>query len=503
MPSNERSIPSVSRVHSVFNNEHVSLLERLRRWPFLEPDCTQRRAGLDQWRQQVSQRRADGAPRRVLFVHGQLPGETGSGVYLQQIAAEAIRRGIDLYLLSAGYHPLNSKDIPNVPVERIFTCLFTPPGQVPLPGAVKTPISGMSVVMPYPVLAFRDRTDEELLDWLMVFGRHIETLVAQLQPDVIHVDHLWFLNGLARLVAPWIPLVASCHGTAFKLILDAPRFGELVAPCVASADHVCAISPQTLRECIETFGVPEDCITIEGYGFEPELFHYRSVDRGAALKNAFDVDLQIDGLLAVAVGKFVDWKGFKELALAIGHLRQKGVPITGIIVGEGDRESRSDLEYFIHQHGLADYLLLPGKVERSLLPDIYRAADIYILPSHVEPYGMVLMEALACGSPAVCAMAGGPPSFVPAALREESLVIMVDAVQMTADGHAVAEDRTPYALRLAQGMEAVLFKKILPLQRQRIAEAMLPLSWGRLVDNLGVIYDRLITKALSAEHLSP
>ena len=486
------SIPPVSKV---FQDKKITLLDRLRHWPKYEQSRDERASEISRWVEEVTQRHVQGGPRRVLFVHGQLPGETGSGVYMQQIVKESIRRGIDMYVLSAGYKPLDATDIQGVPDERIFTCLFTPAGQEPLEGAVKTPISGMSVVMPYPVLAYRDRTEDELRDWLTVFGSRIAELVRRLQPDVIHVDHLWFLNGLARLVAPWIPLVASAHGTAYKLIIDTPRFRELVVPCVSSADHVCAISPESVRECQEMFEIPEDRITIEGYGYEPELFNYRAVDRQKAIKNAIHIEIESQHL-AISVGKFVDWKGFKELTTAIGHLRQRGYDIAGIIVGEGDSESRLDLEACIAAKEMTDHVLLPGKVDRTTLPDIYRAADVYVLPSHIEPYGLVLMEALACGAPAVSGDVGGPPSYVPQSLRDEKLAVLIDPIKLAPGGEALPEHREAYAIRLADGMESILKKKIEPVDRIRVARAMRSLSWSRLVESLNNIYDMLLTKAL-------
>ena len=144
------SLPPTS---NVFSNHKINLLDRLRAWPRYELTSDDRSLERDHWLSAVKNRNDRGASARVLFVYGQLPGETGSGVYLQQIAAESVRQGLDLYLLSAGYHPLDSRDIPGVPAERIFTCLFTPEGKTPQTDAVKTPISGMSVVMPYPVLA--------------------------------------------------------------------------------------------------------------------------------------------------------------------------------------------------------------------------------------------------------------------------------------------------------------------------------------------------------------
>ena len=84
--------------------------------------------------------------------------------------------------------------------------------------------------------------------------------------------------------APWIPLVAAAHGTANKLIIDAPRLRELMVPCVSSVDHVCAISPESVQECQEIFEIPQECIAIEGYGYEPEFFNYKAVDRFRVLK---------------------------------------------------------------------------------------------------------------------------------------------------------------------------------------------------------------------------
>ena len=481
-------IPPVS---DYYDAEKIDLIERLRKWPKYEKRWDDRSAEMDRWATAVSKRRNRGKPRRILFVHGQLPGETGSGVYLQQIAKESIRKGIDMYLLSAGYKALDESDINGVQNERIFTCLFTPAGKRPPEGAVKTPISGMSVVMPYPVIAYRDRTKSELLDFLTVFGNRVSELVWRLQPDVIHVNHLWFLNGLARLVAPWIPLVASAHGTANKLIVDTPRLRELVVPCVSSADHVCAISPDSVRECMEMFEIPRSRISIEGYGYEPELFNYNSVDRRNVIRDTLRVDPGSCSHLVVSVGKFVDWKGFKEFSAAIGILRERGRDVMGIIVGEGDSDSRSELEDFIAAKGLTDFVLLPGKVDRHLLPDIYRSGDLYVLPSHIEPYGLVLMEALACGSPAVAGNVGGPPHYIPKELRDDGLAVLVDPIELTLAGEAMPEDRARYAGRLADGMETILRKKIAEEDRIRIADAMKTLSWGRLVDSLSKIYERL------------
>lgn len=487
-------LPPVSKI---FRNDKITLIDRLRKWPLYEQSSDERSLEIEHWLSEVRQRESRCKPIRVLFVHGQLPGETGSGVYTQQITAEAIRQGIDLYVLSAAYHPLTSSDIPCVPDERIFTCLFTHKGKTPQKGAVNTPISGMSLVMPYPVISYRSRTEAELIDLLTIFGNNIAKLVFRLNPNVIHVNHLWFLSGLARLAAPWIPVVASAHGTANKLILDAPHFRELIVPCVSSADHVCAISSESILECKDIFEIKKDCISLEGYGFEPELFYFKQVDRFKIIKETMNHNFESIDYLAVAVGKFVDWKGLKEFTMAISQLRKWGYKIGGVIVGEGDPESRLDLETFIKENGLRDHILLPGKVNRDRLPGIYRAADVFVLSSHTEPYGLVLLEALACGTPAVFGNVGGPPFFVPQKLKDEGLAVPVDPIKLTKQGDALPEDRGVYAIKLAGGMKTILDKKIDFNDRIRIADSMKSLRWDRLVESLLKIYRRLSKTSMS------
>jgi len=233
-----------------------TVLDRLADWPASAPEEEEFKAGRTAWLRAVMQRRSRGMPRRVLFCHTQLPGETGSGVYLQEITAGAARRGIEMIVLCGGYHRLGPEDFPGIQAGHIHTCRFTPPGGDPAEADISFEIPGMSVVMPYPNRPFRDLTGAQLHEYTSVWAQKVKDLAADLQPDVIHVDHLWFLTGMARLAAPWIPVCVSAHGTANKLLLDKPRFARWILPSVQTADHVCAISPESMAECKTRFGIP-------------------------------------------------------------------------------------------------------------------------------------------------------------------------------------------------------------------------------------------------------
>ena len=166
-------------------------------------------------------------------------------------------------------------------------------------------------------------------------------------------------------------------------------------------------------------------------------------------------------------------------------------------MGEGDRQSRADLEAFITGEGLAGHVRLPGKVARTVLPDIYRAAHVYVMPSHVEPFGLVLMEALACGTPSVSANVGGPPHYVPRVLRDKGLAVLVDPIALTPEGEVPSGARAAYAGNLAAGMETILRQNLGIKERMMIADAMKHLRWDGLVKNLSQIYDRVFGNALA------
>ena len=78
---------------------------------------------------------------------------------------------------------------------------------------------------------------------------------------------------------------------------------------------------------------------------------------------------------------------------------------TYLIAGEGDDGPR--LAAIAQECGVSDQVRFLGHVSRETLPDLYRAAQLFLLPSTGEGFGIVLLEAMACGTPALCLARGG------------------------------------------------------------------------------------------------
>jgi phosphatidylinositol alpha-1,6-mannosyltransferase len=102
------------------------------------------------------------------------------------------------------------------------------------------------------------------------------------------------------------------------------------------------------------------------------------------------------------------YKGQDRVIAALPHLiGPGGRKITYLVAGIGDDRSR--LERLAAECCVAERVGFLGKVPFDALPDLYRAADLFVLPSIGEGFGIVFLEAMACGTPAIGVEAGGAP----------------------------------------------------------------------------------------------
>ena len=196
------------------------------------------------------------------------------------------------------------------------------------------------------------------------------------------------------------PIVALCHHPlALEAGLDEARKAQLQLSehnALARARHVIVTSPMTARILREDFGVAEDRIMVAEPG----------TDRAVRAKGT----LTPPHLLAV--GAIVPRKGYDVLIRAMASLADK--PWTLSIVGPA-REAvlLEQLHAQIAGAGLGERIKLLGARSETELDEIYSSADIFVMPSLFEGYGMVLGEAMARGLPIVCTTGGAAAETAP------------------------------------------------------------------------------------------
>ena len=157
-------------------------------------------------------------------------------------------------------------------------------------------------------------------------------------------------------------------------------------------------------------------------------------------------------LKVLSVGRLVPDKGQLLLLEALAALRHRGVAVTLTLVGDGP--DRAALAEAVRRLGIEDGVVLAGAVDQERLPELYRAADVFCLPSFAEGLPVVLMEAMAFGLPVVATRIAGVSELVDDGVS--GAVVAAGRVDLLADALArLAADPELRAQWAQEGMRRV------------------------------------------------
>lgn len=177
--------------------------------------------------------------------------------------------------------------------------------------------------------------------------------------------------------------------------------------CLETADRVVATSPQEqkhLRILVSPTGQMEmiPCGT--------DIQKFGGIQRWAAREK---LGIAPDTKMIFYVGRFDKRKGIETLVKAVSQSRFRGEGKLKLVIGGGSRPGyidgmeRDRIASIVEELGLQDITFFPGSLEHSILPYYYSAADVCVVPSHYEPFGLVAIEAMASQTPVVASDVGG------------------------------------------------------------------------------------------------
>ena len=244
------------------------------------------------------------------------------------------------------------------------------------------------------------------------------------RPDVIHA-HVFEAGFPAVLLGRHLgcPVVVSEHFTAFQRGLVRGSDRLVARACFRHADLVCPVS-EDLRRQLEKVE-PRGRYRVIPNVVDTDVFHPAEPSSPRAAGSP---------LRLLNVAALAEKKRHSDLLEALARLRRKGMAAELEIVGDG--ELRPALESMAERLGLADAVRFLGSRPPHEVADRMRAADVFVLPSRFENLPVVLLEAMACGLPAVATAVGGVPEVVDDAAG--ALVTPGDVAALAAGIEAVA-----------------------------------------------------------------
>jgi len=266
-----------------------------------------------------------------------------------------------------------------------------------------------------------------------------------------------------------IPMIASTRLAVEKALLE-------------TADRVVATSPQEqdhMRALVSTKG------NIDIIPCGTDIRRFGAINKQKA-RSVLGIDP--DALMVFYVGRFDPRKGIETLVRAVGQSQLRGNKNLKLVIGGGSRPGQSDgkerdrIEGIVAELGMSDITTFPGRLGDDILPAYYAAADVCVVPSHYEPFGLVAIEAMASGTPVVASDVGGLQFTV---VPEETGLL------------APAQDEAAFAAAIDRILANPEWRNQLGSKaRMRVEDKF---SWDGVAHQLSDLYTKLLAEPAKAE----
>ncbi len=387
----------------------------------------------------------------------------GMNVYVRELSRELAARGHEVDIFTRSQDPAVPHEVPGLEIgARVCH----------VPAGPEAPYN-----------------KHRLYDYLPEFTRGVQEIMEKdhARYDVYHA-HYWLSGWVARELQKFqpAPIVQMFHtlGAMKNQVAIGKSDRELDRRLVVErelmhdADRIVAATPRDRQQMMNLYGATGENITIIPPGVDTRLFHPIEVDdRKAYFKDDHTV---------LFVGRIDPVKGidtwFRAMALVVEENPSlRGRICVCLIGGDADDEEPDEetarLQALKDELGIGDLVTFLGKRAQESLPYYYASADVVVMPSRYESFGMVALEAMACGTPVVASDVGGL-SFV---VRDGETGYLVPEGDARAMADCLGKLLREPELRAKLGRHGI-----------EVARAY---AWTRIADQIQVLYSNATRQA--------
>lgn len=227
----------------------------------------------------------------------------------------------------------------------------------------------------------------------------LSKLIRRYNPDVVHshMVHANIIMRIVRVMNPMTKLISTAHNSneGGKLRMLAYRLTHHLSDTSTNVSQEATVAFEVMK------AVPVDGMKTVYNGIDLNRFTY---DSNAKTELAEELNITDDYKIILAIGRFSKQKDYPNLLNAIQLFKDESeTPFKLLIAGDG--ELRSSIEILLDELDIKDEVILLGR--RNDIPKLMSAADLFVLSSKYEGFGLVVAEAMACECLVVATDCGG------------------------------------------------------------------------------------------------
>lgn len=218
---------------------------------------------------------------------------------------------------------------------------------------------------------------------------------------VPHATSAWIAREMLRAEGSDIRFITTLHGTDITIVGQDPSFQAITKFSIERSDRITAVSTFLQEETVRTFGCTGCQVTVIPNFVDPEQYDRQ---RYAGLLRS---ELNCTSPILMHVSNFRPVKRVTDVVRIFARVREQ---MRAMLVMVGDGPDRVAAEDEVRRLGLTADVQFLGKID-AVAP-LLASADLFLLPSASESFGLSALEALACGVPVIASDAGGLPEVV-------------------------------------------------------------------------------------------